>query len=104
MAMNRDPALSAPTARFTHSKKYCFRIFGSSVLPDLLDTMKSVRAGSILLSMVRIWAGSVEVEHQKLRAAVLTSERLGKHLRPETRSAHAEENDVGEALLSDIFG
>ena len=44
------------------------------------------------------------VEHQKLRAAVLTPERLGKHLRPETRSAHAEEHDVGEALLSDIFG
>ena len=104
MAMNRDPAWSPPTARFAHSKKYCFRILGSSVLPDLLDTMKSVRAGSILLSMVRICAGSVEFEHQQLRAAVLTSEGLGEHLRPETRSAHAEENDVREALLSHIFG
>ena len=27
---------------FTRSKKYCLKIFGSSVLPDLLDTMKMV--------------------------------------------------------------
>ena len=60
MAMKRDPTSLAPTARFAHSKKYCFKIFGSSVLPDLLDTMKSVRAGSIVLSIVRICAGSVE--------------------------------------------
>ena len=44
------------------------------------------------------------VEHQKLGAAVLTPERLGKHLRPEARSAHAEEDDVGEALLPDVLG
>jgi hypothetical protein len=60
MAMNRDPASSLPTARVAHSKKYCFKILGSSVLPDLLETMKRVRAGSILLSIVRICAGSVE--------------------------------------------
>ena len=44
------------------------------------------------------------VEHQQLGMAVLTSERLGKHLRPEARSAHAEEKDVGEVLLPDILG
>ena len=60
MAMNRGPALPALSALSTPAKKYCFRIFGSSVLPDLLDTMNSVRAGSIRLSIVRICAGSVE--------------------------------------------
>ncbi len=59
--MKRDPASCAPTAASTRAKKYCFSTSGSSVLPDLLDTMNSVRAGSILLSMVRICAGSVEL-------------------------------------------
>jgi hypothetical protein len=44
MAMKRDPARSTPTAAFARSKKYCFRMLGSTVLPDLLETMKSVRA------------------------------------------------------------
>ena len=101
--MKRDPACSAPTARFTHSKKYCFRILGSSVLPDLLDTMNRVRAGSIWLSIVLICAGSVEFEHQKLGTAVLMSERLREHLRPEARSPHAKEDRMAEVLFPDIL-
>jgi len=45
--MNRDPTLSAPTDFVAHSKKYCLRIFGSSVLPDLLETINNVFAMSI---------------------------------------------------------
>ena len=40
------PASAAPTTCFTRSKKYCLKIFGSSVLPDLLETMKIVFAMS----------------------------------------------------------
>src|SRR5712691_8848166 len=36
------------------------KMFGSRVVPDLLDTMKRVLAGSSLRSTLRIWAGSVE--------------------------------------------
>src|SRR3984957_19728854 len=35
-------------------------MFGSSVVPDLLDTQNKVRAGSIFARKARIWAGSVE--------------------------------------------
>ncbi len=42
------------------------------------------------------------IEHQQLGAAGLLPERLGQHLRSEARSAHAEKQDVGEALLPDV--
>ena len=54
MAMKWLPAFSAPTACFVRSKKYCLKMFGSSVLPDLLDTMNKVFAKSIWLSMALI--------------------------------------------------
>ena len=44
MAMKWPPAWAGPTARFTRSKKYWNSAFGSSVVPDLLDTMNSVFA------------------------------------------------------------
>jgi hypothetical protein len=53
-ATNRLPTLSAPTVCLMRSKKYCFRMLGSSVLPDLLDTMQSVRARSSFFSKARI--------------------------------------------------
>src|SRR5436305_8808463 len=59
MAIKRSPAPS-PNACFTRSKKYCLKIFGSSVVPDLLDTKKSVLLKSILFSIALICAGSVE--------------------------------------------
>ena len=46
MAMKCFPAFAAPTTCFTRSKKYCLKIFGSRVLPDLLETMKMVFARS----------------------------------------------------------
>ena len=60
MAMKWLPALSAPTACFVRSKKYCLKMLGSRVLPDLLETMKSALAISILFSNVFTCAGSVE--------------------------------------------
>ena len=60
MAMKRFGACSPPTASFTRSKKYCSKILGSSVVPDLLETMKSVLARSISLSRAFTCAGSVE--------------------------------------------
>ena len=84
----------SPCAR---SKKYCLRMFGSSVLPDLLETMKSVLAGSILASIARICAGSVESSTSSFGIAILRAERLRQHFRAEARSAHAEKQDMGEA-------
>ena len=60
MAIKRLPAFSAPKTRFTRSKKYCLKMLGSRVLPDLLDTMNSVFAKSTLFSKALTCAGSVE--------------------------------------------
>ena len=89
---------SAPTAALRALEEILLQDLGSSVLPDLLDTMKSVRAGSILLSMVRICAGSVESSTRSSGYRRLSPEGLGKHLWPEARSAHAEQQDMREAL------
>src|ERR1700690_1264778 len=60
MAMKWLPALSAPTVCFVRSKKYCLKMLGSRVDPDLLETTKIVFAGSICESKNLICAGSVE--------------------------------------------
>src|SRR5262249_29980191 len=44
----------------TRSKKYCLKMLGSCVLPDLLETMNRVLARSSLASVALICAGSVE--------------------------------------------
>ncbi len=94
IATKRLAASAAPTAAFARSKKYCLKMLGSSVLPDLLDTMNRVRARSIRLSKWRICAGSVEIEHVQLRKAGLGAERLREHLGAEARPAHAEQQHV----------
>ena len=70
---DRDEALRglarAPTASDTRSKKYCSKMFGSSVVPDLLETMKSVRARSISRSRGAHLRGIGRVEHAQLRMA-----------------------------------
>ena len=60
MAIKRSPTLALPTAWRTRSKKYCLKMFGSSVEPDLLDTIKRDFLRSSLLSSARMCAGSVE--------------------------------------------
>ncbi len=60
MASTSWPGCSLSTVFCTRSKKYCLKMFGSSVAPDLLDTMNNVLAMSICFSMDLICAGSVE--------------------------------------------
>ena len=60
MATNWRPAPTRPREWATRSKKYCRKTFGSSVLPDLLATITSVRSRSTRLSTARTCAGSVE--------------------------------------------
>src|SRR5215471_13647682 len=59
-AMKWLPTLPAPTFAFTRSKKYCLKMLGSSVLPDLLETMHSVFLRSSFFSSALICTGSVE--------------------------------------------
>ena len=94
------PALSAPTAASTRAKKYASRMLGSSVVPDLLETMNSVRAGSISASTRAICSGSVELSTSSFGMPGLPAERLGQHFGPEARAAHAEQDRVGEAVAS----
>ena len=70
------------------------------MLPDLLETMNSVLAGSILLldrseSAPGRWSRAPESSGQPVWRPNVSR----KHFRPEARSAHAEQNDVGEAAL-----
>ncbi len=60
IAMNLLAASCSPIFCFTRSKKYCLKIFGSRVAPDLLETKNRVWDRSILFSKVLICAGSVE--------------------------------------------
>ena len=60
MAMKRRPISMGPTTPRIRSKKCCLRMFGSSVLPDLLARMTSVWSGSIARSTAWMRAGSME--------------------------------------------
>jgi len=92
-----DAAWSGPTAAVARSKKYCFRMFGSRVPPGLARHDEKSAGGVDLAlggpDLCRIG----RIEHHELRAAGLIFEGLGKHLRSEARSAHAEEQDVGNS-------
>src|SRR5215469_12944757 len=54
------PAFPAPTAFSISAKKYCLRMFGSRVEPDLLATTASVFVRSTLSRVAFTCAGSVE--------------------------------------------
>ena len=60
IAINRAPALSAPIAWATLSKKYCVKTLGSVVPPDFEETINSVLLGSIFCAHASTWAGTVE--------------------------------------------
>ena len=93
MAMNREPALIGADRSF--------RGLEEILLQDIwferaarLARHDEKRSGRIDLafdgSNLR---GVGRVEHEKFGSAVLAPERLGKHLRPEARSAHAEQDE-----------
>ena len=98
MAMKRLPALSAPTVCFARSKKYCLKMLGSSVVPDLLETMNSVlrQIDFVLerLDLRRIGG----VEHVKLGKAGDLAEGFFEDFGAKAGAAHAEQKDVGEAV------
>ena len=54
-------------SRFTRSRKYWNRMLGSSVVPDLLDTMNSVCARSTAASVAGDLRGIGGVQHDAVR-------------------------------------
>ena len=78
--------------------------FGSSVVPDLLATMNSVRAeidvAREILDLLRI-GGIEDVKFWKSRRR---AEACRQHFGPEARSAHAHEQHVGKILRAHLAG
>ena len=92
MAMKRRPASCGPSTAFTRSKKYCLKILGSSVDPDEEGVLQ------IDLVLERLHLGRVgRIEHVKLREARDLPEGHLHPFRPEARSPHRQQEDVGEA-------
>ena len=60
MATKRRAASAGPRTAATRSKKYCWKALGSSVLPDLLATITSVRSRSTRPSSAATCDGTVE--------------------------------------------
>ena len=94
IAMNWLPAFVAPTACFVRSKKYCLKMLGSRVLPDLLDTMKSVLGMSIRCSNAFTWAGSVESSTWRVGKWLIRAEGHAQNFRTETGSTHAQKQHM----------
>src|SRR5215831_8560110 len=82
--MKRFAASPAPTTCRARSKKYCLKMFGSRVLPDLL------------------WIGGVE--HVKLGEARDLAESHSHHFGTQVRPAHAKQERVREAARPNILG
>ena len=99
MAMNRRPASFSPTICLTRSKKYCLKMFGSSVAPDLLETMKIVVFRSILFSNAHL-SRIRRVQHVELGKPADRAECHPQHFRTQARTAHAEQQRMGEAARS----
>ena len=104
MAMKRLPASAAPTACLTRSKKYCLKMLGSSVPPDLLDTMKivfvEIDPAFDRLDLRRVGG----IEHVQLREAGDLAEGHAHDLRTEARSAHAQQQRMFEPRRLDLLG
>ena len=102
MAMNRQPALSAPTVCLARSKKYCLKMLGSRVVPDLLETMNKVFARLTLFSNAFTCAGSVESSTcSSGKPAILPKVSL-QHIRTQAGTTHAQQQDVGEVFLLNV--
>ena len=78
------------------SKKYCLKTLGSSVEPDLLETMKSVFFRSTLFSKPS--PGRIgRIEHVKFWEPADRAEGRLDYFRTEARSPHSQQQDMGEA-------
>ena len=100
------PGRLAPAPDAARSKKYCLRMLGSSVPPDLLDTMNSVLAPrSIwLLECLRSAPGRWSRAPGARAQARLRAEGLREDLGTEARAAHAEQQHVGEVPPAHLLG
>ena len=92
---HRDEVLARPCRRppaSSRSKKYALKMFGSSVLPDLL-TDDAQRLGEIDLGAraPRSAPDRCCRGHAASGKPALLAERLRQHLRPEAGAAHAEQ-------------
>ena len=97
MARKRRPASFAPTSCETRSKKYCLKMFGSRVEPDLLETMKIVFF-KIDFVLERLHLGRVGgIEHVQFGKSADLPEGHLHHFRTEARAAHAQQQDMREA-------
>ena len=94
---------SAPTVCFVRSKKYCLKMFGSSVLPDLLETMNSVFAMSIWCSNAFTCAGSVESSTCRVGKLRNPAEGHAQNFRTQAGSAHAQQQYMLEAARVNLF-
>ncbi len=79
-------------------------MLGSSVPPDLLETIKSVLARSTLFSTLLICAGSVESRTCRRGKPGVCGEGQSKHLRAKAGSAHAEQQNVRESAALNFVG
>ena len=78
-------------------------MFGSSVEPDLLETMKSVRR-EIDLGLDRPDLRRIgRIEHEQLRRSGDRAERLLPDFGTQTRAAHPEQERVCEAFRCDLL-
>ena len=101
MAMKRLPALSAPMVCFTRSKKYCLKMFGSSVVPDLLETMNR-RLRQIDFVLERLDLRRIGgIEHVQFGEAGDLAEGFLQYVGAETGTAHAQQQDVGKIFFLD---
>ena len=92
MAMKRRPASFRPTSRSTRSKKYCLKMLGSSVEPDLLETMNSVCARSTACSNGLHLRRVGRVEHVQLRETRRSLPKVVlQHFGAQARSPHAQQ-------------
>jgi hypothetical protein len=66
------------------------------VVPDLPDTMNSVRVMSIAASVALICAGSVEIEDPQRGPAGLLAECQRQRFWPKARSAHDAQEHIRE--------
>ena len=104
MATKRRAASAGPRTAATRSKKYCWKALGSSVLPDLLATITSVRSRSTRPSSGGDLRRHRRVEDVQLGRAGLASERARQHLGTQAGAAHAEQQRVREAVPADTGG
>ena len=84
-------------------KKYCLKMLGSRVLPDLLETIKSV-FGNVDLMFERLHLGRISgIQHVQSGEVSGPPEGHAQDFRTETRPAHAEQQNVLEAALLNLF-